>query len=161
VPIELDNRHATWDSAAVDLEALLAPVARGELGCEPTVSVVFTGDEEMAELNAQWLAHEGPTDVLSFPQFELRPGDAVEGLVDGALLGDVVISIDTAAEQAADFESWSTADEVALLFVHGLLHLCGYDDGDDASRHAMREREDEVLVTAGRSKAPRYADSAP
>ena len=154
MPIELDNRHAQWDAANVDLDVLLAPVAR-ELGCQPTVSVVFCGDEEMAQLNAQWLNHEGPTDVLSFPQFELKPGDRVEGLVDGALLGDVVISIDTAAEQAADFAEWSTADEVALLFVHGLLHLCGYDDLDDGARTTMRVREDEVLTAAGRKAAPR------
>jgi probable rRNA maturation factor len=159
MPVETDYRDGSRGAETVGFEALLAPVA-AELGCQPLVSLVLCGDDEIAALNAQWLSHDGPTDVISFPQLELIPGVPSDELRDGVLLGDIVISVETAAGQAAEFDDWSTADEVALLFVHGLLHLCGYDDLSDEARAVMTSREAEVLTATGRRPAPGRGGSA-
>lgn len=90
------------------------------------VTVAFVSDRAMRELNRRWRGKSGTTDVLSFPsgQEEFEKGE-------GASLGDVVISAEQAARQAAehglDFEG-----EVAQLILHGLLHLCGYDHETDS-----------------------------
>ncbi|HEV7891342.1 MAG TPA: rRNA maturation RNase YbeY [Pyrinomonadaceae bacterium] len=90
------------------------------------VTVAFVSDRAMRELNRRWRGKSGTTDVLSFPsgQEEFEKGE-------GATLGDVVISVEQAARQAAehglDFEG-----EVAQLILHGLLHLCGYDHETDS-----------------------------
>jgi probable rRNA maturation factor len=90
------------------------------------VTVAFVSDRAMRELNRRWRGKSGTTDVLSFPsgQEEFEKGE-------GATLGDVVISAEQAARQAAehglDFEG-----EVAQLILHGLLHLCGYDHETDS-----------------------------
>lgn len=90
------------------------------------VTVAFVSDSRMRELNRRWRGKSGTTDVLSFPsgQEEFEKGE-------GATLGDVVISVEQAARQAAehglDFEG-----EVAQLILHGLLHLCGYDHETDS-----------------------------
>lgn len=90
------------------------------------VTVAFVSDRLMRELNLRWRGKGGTTDVLSFPsgQEEFEKGE-------GSTLGDVVISVEQAARQAAehglDFEG-----EVAQLILHGLLHLCGYDHETDS-----------------------------
>jgi probable rRNA maturation factor len=90
------------------------------------VTVAFVSDRAMRELNRRWRGKGGTTDVLSFPsgQEEFEKGE-------GATLGDVVISVEQAARQAAehglDFDG-----EVAQLILHGLLHLCGYDHETDS-----------------------------
>lgn len=80
------------------------------------LSVVLCSDAHIASLNAQWRGVEGPTDVLSFPQDD----------EDGVLLGDIVISVETAAAQATE-RGLELVDEIRVLLVHGLLHLLGYD----------------------------------
>jgi probable rRNA maturation factor len=90
------------------------------------VTVAFVSDRRMRELNGRWRGKEGTTDVLSFPS-----GQEEFERVEGATLGDVVVSVEQAARQAAehglDFEG-----EVAQLILHGLLHLCGYDHETDS-----------------------------
>ncbi len=89
------------------------------------VTVVFVSDRHMRQLNRQWRGKQGTTDVLSFPA-----GDDTFNNPDGALLGDVVISVEQAARQAK--ENGLTLDqEIAQLILHGLLHLCGYDHETD------------------------------
>ncbi|HST50740.1 MAG TPA: rRNA maturation RNase YbeY [Pyrinomonadaceae bacterium] len=89
------------------------------------VTVAFVSDRAMRELNRRWRGRRGTTDVLSFPS-EQDDFERVEGLS----LGDVIISAEQAARQAAehrlDFDG-----EVAQLILHGLLHLCGYDHERD------------------------------
>ncbi len=99
------------------------------------LSVVLTDDAGIKELNRKFRRINKPTDVLSFPQN------------DPSVLGDVVISVERAAHQAAKFKV-SMGDELDRLLVHGILHLLGYDHvkgGTQAAR--MRERETEVLKT--------------
>ncbi|MBV8858575.1 MAG: rRNA maturation RNase YbeY [Acidobacteria bacterium] len=100
-------------------------------------TVAFVSDRAMRELNRRWRGKRGTTDVLSFPagQEEFEKGE-------GLSLGDVVISVEQAARQAAehglDFEN-----EVEQLVLHGLLHLCGYDhetDGGEMNALELRLR---------------------
>lgn len=107
--------------------------------CE--LSVVLTDDARIAELNAQWRGKEGPTDVLSFPQgAEVWQGVAV---------GDIVISLDTAARQAAEV-GHELYDEVVVLLVHGLCHLLGHDHLEPAEATAMSAQEQALLRALGR-----------
>ncbi len=98
-------------------------------------------DAAMAELNWQYRGVAGPTDVLAFPMAEGPFGELSE-----ALLGDVVISVETAARQAgpAGLEA-----ELALLLVHGILHLVGYDHGTPGERRAMWRKQAALLAALG------------
>lgn len=104
------------------------------------ISVLFVDDSRIQELNQAWRGLNKPTDVLSWPQNEV-------GVEEGAFdltLGDVAISLDTAQRQA-DSRDWELADEVALLLVHGVLHLLGYEDETDDGAEAMRQIESDLL----------------
>jgi probable rRNA maturation factor len=89
------------------------------------VTVVFVSDRFMRGLNGRWRGKRGTTDVLSFPAGE----DEFEEL-EGRTLGDVVISVEQAARQAAE-HGLEFEEEVAQLILHGMLHLCGYDHETD------------------------------
>jgi probable rRNA maturation factor len=130
--------------------------ARGVKG-ETEVSLLFVDEEAMARLNEQFLGKTGPTDVLSFPIEDepgptgrspdfggTGPGTSAE---DGAptLLGDVVICPVVAARNAAEHEV-SVDDEIALLVVHGLLHLLGMDHEADAEAERMEALERQLLA---------------
>jgi rRNA maturation RNase YbeY len=91
------------------------------LGAEGELSVVLVGDEAIRDLNARYRHIDKATDVLAFAQ---REGE--DAALGAALLGDVVISLDTAARQADD-KGWSLSHEVRVLLAHGVLHLLGYD----------------------------------
>jgi probable rRNA maturation factor len=99
------------------------------------VTVAFVSDRAMRALNRRWRGQRGTTDVLSFPagqdEFERRAG---------ATLGDVVISVERAARQAAE-HGLTLDEEIAQLILHGLLHLCGYDhETDDGEMNALELR---------------------
>lgn len=101
-------------------------------------------DDEMQELNRRHRGLNEPTDVLSFPQY--APGERpVPGLP--AALGDVVISVDTAARQAAA-RSVTPATEVVWLYLHSLLHLVGYDDDTHSGLATMVAKAEAVLRAA-------------
>ena len=114
---------------------LVAEGARGEL------TLTFVDRDEIAALNAEHLGHDGPTDVLSFPLDDGRrrrkPGVPV-------LLGDVVVCPAVAADQAAD-HAGTLDDELALLVVHGVLHVLGHDHAEPDEATIMRRRELELL----------------
>jgi probable rRNA maturation factor len=90
------------------------------------VTVAFVSDRAMRELNRRWRGKGGTTDVLSFPS-----GQEEFEKAEGATLGDVVISVEQAARQAAE-HGLNFEGEVAQLILHGLLHLCGYDHETDS-----------------------------
>ncbi|EMI43838.1 rRNA maturation RNase YbeY [Rhodopirellula sp. SWK7] len=98
------------------------------------IGVRVTDDATIHEINRDFLQHDYPTDVISFP-YELQP-PMVEG--------ELVVSIDTAENEAAD-AGWSVAQELLLYVIHGTLHLVGFDDTDDESRKEMREAERKAL----------------
>ncbi len=151
MPVSIEPQHPLAGAELGELARVLAAAMVAELGAECDLSVLLCDDQTIAELNEHYLGHPGPTDVISFPQHCLAPGARPP---DG-LLGDIADSLDTAARQAAGFAGWSLSDELALLAIHGLLHLCGWDDLHPADRKAMQAREDHLLQATGRPKAPR------
>jgi len=138
--------------------------ARGVKG-ETEVSLLFVDEDAMAALNQQFLGKSGPTDVLSFP-IEDEPGPTgrspdLGGSGPGVspdegtltLLGDVVICPAVAAANAVEHEV-SLDDEVALLVVHGLLHLLGLDHEEEAEAERMEALEQELLTRYYRAQVP-------
>jgi probable rRNA maturation factor len=125
---------------------------------EAELSVLFVDEVSISDLNARFLGHEGPTDVLAFPMDE-EPveggrspdsGGTGPGWVPGEpdemplLIGDIVICPAVAARNAPD-HAGTYDDELALLVVHGVLHLLGMDHVDDDEAAAMEKREQELL----------------
>lgn len=108
-------------------------------GCAESseVSVLLLDDPGITELNRQYKDRDRPTDVLSYYQSE-GPGDR------GDILGDVVISVDTARSQAEE-RSKSLDDEMDLLICHGILHLLGFTDYTDEDAKIMQERAAAVI----------------
>jgi len=105
------------------------------------LSVLFVDDEEIAELNRQYLNRNGPTNVIAF---SMREGDF--GEINPHVLGDIIISVDTALRDAAH-EGLSFEDELTYLIIHGLLHLLGYDhEMSDEGTRTMRETEKELFL---------------
>ena len=122
-----------------DLRDLIRFVLRSEAAAGPwTVAVALVGDERLRELHRDFMGLDTPTDVMTFPAEADEPGS---GKVRG---GDVVVSVAQAAEQAPDY-GHTAADEVRFLVVHGLLHLCGWDDASEADRARMVARQAELL----------------
>lgn len=111
------------------------------------VSVVLADDEYIRELNRQFRGKDCPTDVLSFA---LNEGDEpeIQGGPEETLLGDIVISLETAIRQAEDF-GHSLERELAYLTVHGILHLMGYDHEEEDAKADMRRQEEEILAQLG------------
>jgi probable rRNA maturation factor len=97
--------------------------------------VTAVDEDTIAELNVKWMEKEGPTDVLAFPMDELRPGMVNEEPEEG-VLGDLVIC-PSVAEQQAKTAGHSTAAELDLLTVHGVLHLLGYDHAEPEEHQEM------------------------
>ena len=138
--------------------------ARGVKG-ETEVSLLFVDEDAIAALNEQFLGKSGPTDVLSFP-IEDEPGPTgrspdLGGSGPGTspeegtltLLGDVVICPAVAARNAREHDV-PLDDEVALLVVHGLLHLLGMDHEDDAEAERMEALEQQLLTRYYRTQVP-------
>ena len=124
-----------------------------EVPCE--VDVLFTDDEGIHQINLEQREVDRPTDVLSFPMFEYRPGEPPRDTADtdpetGLLpLGDMVLSLERARAQGEEF-GHGTEREVAYLAVHSVLHLLGYDHMDDGPMKAqMRAREETILDALG------------
>jgi probable rRNA maturation factor len=96
------------------------------------IELILTTDEEIKEINKQFRNKSKPTDVLSFPLVDMP----------GMPLGSIIISIDTAKKEAKRF-GHPIDDEIKLLFLHGLLHLLGYDHETDNGE--MRAKEEEII----------------
>lgn len=142
--------------AGKDTCALLRKVIKTTLAAEGVdfpceVDVLLTGDEGIRAVNREMRSVDKPTDVLSFPQFDLKPGrlpapeeaDPGSGLVP---LGDMVISLERSGEQAKEY-GHSRRRELAYLCVHSVLHLLGYDHLDEGPQKAqMRGREEAILA---------------
>jgi probable rRNA maturation factor len=107
------------------------------------LSVLAVDVATMSSLHEQWMDEEGPTDVLSFPMDELRPGKDDEEPEPG-LLGDVVLCPAVAAKQAAA-AGHSTAQELDLLTTHGILHLLGYDHAEPDEEREMFGLQNRLL----------------
>ena len=131
--------------SALDAEGVDVP-------CE--INVLITDDAAIHEINLEQRDVDRPTDVLSFPMFDLQPGDKPEADwadpdTDLVPLGDMVISLERCAAQAEEF-GHPLERELAYLAVHSTLHLLGYDHMDEGPMKAqMRGREEAILETLG------------
>ncbi|MDF9409280.1 MAG: Endoribonuclease YbeY [Pelotomaculum sp. PtaB.Bin013] len=138
------QEEVALDSTLTDfLITVIEEVVRGEgFGDEAEISIVFVNDSYINDLNLQYREIDSPTDVLSFSMLE---GESLqrEG-EDEVLLGDVVISLQTAWRQAEEY-GHSFRREVAYLAIHGVLHLLGYDHLREEDRRIMRKKEEEIL----------------
>ena len=143
VSVELTNESGF----AVDEESLLAvtmhALASMKVHPDADVAIVLVDENAMADLHLQWMDEPGPTDVLSFPMDELRPGlegdDAAEGI-----LGDIVLC-PTVAQKQAEAAGHSVMDELHLLTVHGMLHLLGFDHAEPEEEKEMFSLQGEIL----------------
>jgi probable rRNA maturation factor len=106
------------------------------------LTLVFTNDATIAELNQRYRQTDGPTDVLSFPSHEGEPFVLPKSA--RRHLGDVIISLETAQRQAGEREQ-PIERELALLIVHGCLHLLGHDHATPAEEAAMWRLQDQIL----------------
>lgn len=104
------------------------------------LTLAFVNDREMQAINREFLEHDWPTDVISFLYSDPEQ--------DPSLEGELILGVETGQREAARF-GWSLEAELLLYAVHGFLHLCGYDDLDDAARPQMRQRERELLGEFG------------
>lgn len=118
-------------------------------GCE--ISVLLTDNAGIREINREFRGVDAPTDVLSFPMNELRPGEFDAGLCErdpesgAVLLGDMAISLERCAAQGEEF-GHGFEREVMYLTVHSVLHLLGYDHVDEGEmKRRMRAREEEIM----------------
>ena len=103
---------------------------------EADLSIILVDEDAIEKLHIEWMDLPGPTDVLSFPMDELRPGTAGR-ITPAGVLGDIVLCPQVAARQAQD-AGHGTEEELLLLTTHGVLHLLGYD-------HAEPEEEKEMF----------------
>ncbi len=109
------------------------------------VSIVFCGNEFIRELNREFRGKDEPTDVLSFSQGEGDDGfPAPKG--EFTVAGDIVISLDSLEETRREF-SVEPGEEIKRLLIHGLLHLAGWDHGDDDPSGPMLRLQEELLRT--------------
>ena len=145
VPQGVEEQFHQVITAALEAEGVDVP-------CE--VNVLFTDDAGIHQINLDMREVNSPTDVLSFPMFDLQPGehpteedaDPATGLVP---LGDMCISLERAEAQAAVF-GHSVQRELCYLTVHSVLHLLGYDHLDEGPMKAqMRAREESILESLG------------
>lgn len=109
------------------------------------LSIVLVDESSMEQLHVQWMDEPGPTDVLSFPMDELRPGRDDEDPQPG-LLGDVVLCPQVARQQART-AGHSAAEELLLLTTHGILHLLGYDHAEPDEEKEMFGLQRKLLLT--------------
>ena len=144
-PAEVEDCLRQAVTAALDAEGVDVPCV---------VEVCITGDEEIHQTNLEMRGVDRATDVLSFPMFELTPGEKpraewADPDTDKVLLGDMMISLERARAQAEEY-GHSLEREICYLAVHSVLHLLGYDHLDEGpQKRRMRAREEEILGRLG------------
>jgi probable rRNA maturation factor len=126
--------HLRVDRAA--LVSLVRRVLQLEGRTAASISIALVDNATIHSLNCTHLGHDWPTDVISFP---------LSGDDDPVLAGELVVSAEMASAAALE-NGTGPLDELALYVVHGLLHLCGYDDHSEAGAQLMRERQDQILA---------------
>lgn len=150
--IDIAVRNATSSIAEDALRQAVETTLSEERIPAAEISLVLTDDTEIHRINREFLGHDYPTDVISFRLDDDQPQVTNGAAVASRLEGELIISLDTAA-RAAGVERWSLESEVVLYVVHGLLHLCGYDDLTEDARSIMRRREHEILTKLNRLPA--------
>ena len=116
-----------------------------QLSPSSEVSLLIAGERKVHELNRDYLDEDRPTDVLSFPMLTIDDESGFVPPPDGLVhLGEIIISLPQAMQQAQE-HAHSTSREIAILTIHGVLHLLGYDHAEAEAERKMRQREKEIL----------------
>ena len=132
ISVSIANQQEALELDYARIREVGKAVLAGEGVTKGKVTCAFMTDPAIHVLNKRFLNHDEPTDVITFPYSE-KP-----------LQGDLAISVDTAATVAKE-RGHAVGDELLLYVIHGILHLCGYDDQTEKDRQAMRERESHYL----------------
>ena len=142
--IEINNESAIEvDEAAIQRLAVYALDAM-HVHADAELAIVLVDEGAMEQLHVRWMDEPGPTDVLSFPMDELRPGTEDQPAPPG-LLGDVVLCPQVAESQAKT-AGHTLLDELLLLTTHGILHLLGFDHAEPAEEKEMFGIQRDILV---------------
>ncbi|WP_313639528.1 rRNA maturation RNase YbeY [Paenibacillus sp. FSL K6-0276] len=155
-----DNEQEEYeikDDLIALLESILQKAGEAEGIDQGEVALTFVDNARIHELNLEYRGIDRPTDVLSFAMnesgedeldiiYEVQEGEALEDVPD--VLGDIIISVTRAQEQAQEY-GHSLERELGFLFVHGFLHLLGYDHQDEASEAEMMSKQEKVLAQVG------------
>ena len=154
IPITADVPGVSDEKRALIRRVIRTALAAEGVDFPCEIDVLLTNDAGIHQINREMRQVDRPTDVLSFPEFELTPGelpttedaDPGTGLVP---LGDMVLSTERVAAQAKEY-GHSNRRELAYLVVHSVLHLLGYDHLDEGpQKKQMRAREEAILAELG------------
>ncbi|GAA0408314.1 rRNA maturation RNase YbeY [Paenibacillus motobuensis] len=153
------DKLAISDELIALLDTLLQKAGEAEGVTEGEVALTFVDDENIHELNRTYRGIDRPTDVLSFAMQESlgdeleivyevddEEADQLDAMTD--VLGDIIISVERAQQQSEDY-GHSLNREIGFLFVHGFLHLLGYDHQDEASEAEMMGKQEAALSQVG------------
>ncbi|MGN7388533.1 rRNA maturation RNase YbeY [Sporosarcina sp. SAFN-015] len=143
------------EKVSEDITQLVAEVLNHAAGMEglsgqPEVSVTFMTDEEIRKINAQYRGKDKATDVISFALEEMTEGEiaVIQEEDMPIVLGDILISVETASRQAAEY-GHDERREIGFLALHGFLHLLGYDHMTEEDEKKMFGRQKEILTSFG------------
>ncbi|NOT96895.1 MAG: rRNA maturation RNase YbeY [Nitrospira sp.] len=143
--MQIQVRRVTFDQARLDRQARAILSDVGEASAE--LGILFVGDQRMRSLNRQYRGKDRTTDVLAFAMREAPHSSS-------SVLGDVVIAVPTAVRQAKEGQR-SLDEELTVLLVHGILHLCGYDhERSEKEARRMQRRERMILRSLARLPKP-------
>ncbi|MFO7689766.1 MAG: rRNA maturation RNase YbeY [Cryobacterium sp.] len=142
--IEINNESAIPVDEAAILRLASFALDTMHVHADAELAIVLVDEGAMEQLHVQWMDEPGPTDVLSFPMDELRPGTADAETPPG-LLGDIVLCPQVAQAQA-ETAGHSTLDELLLLTTHGVLHLLGFDHAEPDEEKEMFGIQRDILV---------------
>ena len=142
--IEINNESDHQIDEQVLLRLMEYNLAELHVSADADVAIVLVDEGAMESLHVQWMDEPGPTDVLSFPMDELRPGSE-DAPTPAGLLGDIVLC-PAVAETQAIAAKHSTQDELILLTTHGLLHLLGFDHAEPDEEREMFGLQSELIA---------------
>lgn len=143
--IEITNESGVDVDETVLLRLTEHNLAELHVSPDADIAILLVDEGAMEALHVQWVDEPGPTDVLSFPMDELRPGTQEEPTPAG-LLGDIVLCPQVAETQALAAKH-STLDELILLTTHGTLHLLGFDHAEPAEEREMFGLQRELIAS--------------
>ena len=142
--IEINNESTIPVDEAAILRLAAFALDTMHVHADAELAIVLVDEGAMEQLHVQWMDEPGPTDVLSFPMDELRPGTEEQETPPG-LLGDIVLCPQVAQAQA-ETAGHSTLDELLLLTTHGVLHLLGFDHAEPAEEKEMFGIQRDILI---------------
>lgn len=156
-----------WHDQPVDVEQLRAALEHAleiEQVSSAILSVTIVDNKSIHSINRDHLQHDFPTDVISFglewlhPKKEAPDSQPTHRAAGASIEGEIVVGGEYAAE-AAESAGWAVQNELTLYAVHGMLHICGYDDLSPYEKQIMRSREKSIL--SGLGLTPEYPDDDP